>query len=93
MKNAFLLYETDQWLSTSDRVLFGVCTTKKQLGKAVRKLAIDQFKRGVIIDEYEEGKRNFINGVWQDVERNGQYSGYDAGIYVQEITLNQFGEI
>lgn len=93
MKNVYLLYEADRWLSYSSLVLFGEFTTKKKLYKAVRKLALDQFRRGVVIDEYEEGKRAFISGICYEVERNGQYLGHDAGIYVKEVRLNVFEEV
>lgn len=94
MKNqAFAIYEVDQWLMKSSRICMGVFTNKKKLKSAIRKLAEEQLERKLILAHKGQSRSSYIREVCREIEENGQYSGYDAGILVETIELNKYKEI
>ena len=90
-KSVFLLYEGDEWLSTSSLVLMGVFTSRRKLLAAVRKLVTENVSRYKLY--YEVSKRQVVDEVIQEMKENGQTQGRDNNLLFQVADLNVLGEI
>lgn len=99
---ATLLYEGDEWLSTSSLVLMGVFTERKPLVKAVCKWIRERLDDNFEPERYDEydlrndyaGCRNdYGRDLFREWKRNGQTQSAEINIHTQEIELNEYGEI
>lgn len=95
-QQAIMLYEGDEWLSTSSLVCMGVFTNQRKLQKAIRKHVKQLLQRRLLFEEKYgdyETERDAVAYVCQQITEKGQYCGYSASICIKRIELNQFEEI
>lgn len=99
---ATLLYEGDQWLSTSSMVLMGVFTERKSLVRAVCKWIRERlddnfdpshYDKTDLNEDYEGCRNDYARRMFKEWKRDGQTQCEEINIHTEEIELNQYGEL
>lgn len=86
----YVLYETDQWLSTDSRVLKSVCTDWVQIVSIIVDILCEYgMKREADIPE-NDCESESIEFALKELWDQFQYRGEDFGILVEKVELNKF---
>ena len=101
MKQVFLLYEGDQWLSTDSLVLMGVFTSDEELRIASDKLIHERIDTNYEEEGYDDGegwskeemKEDFAQQILNELIENRQTQTYTINYIIKEVEVNKLGEI
>ena len=99
MKNVYLLYEGDTWLSSNSLVLMGIFDNIDDLSNAAKELIEQRAGEHMLYaignytmdDDYT--KEDVVNDLYEELLDNDQTSKGDTRYMIDEVELNVLGEI
>lgn len=88
-KTVFVIFETDQWLSTDSHRLSAVCSSFEHVGLVVEDILMEYgMKHEEDIPEDNPDEES-IESALEELACQFQYRGDNFGILIKEVTLNE----